>query len=245
MSTPYLEEANLGVLRHVGARERILDVGAGRGKLGEAMRARGNVVHGIELDADAARVAGARLDFVHCGDATRTAELPETIAAGGYDRVVFADVLEHVLDPSTLLLAARPLLRPGGEVLVSLPNVATWTMRLRLLAGDFTYGDSGVLDRTHLRFYTRRTARALLESCGLEVVAEDATPNLARAMLPAVKALLGARGSGNPGALVDSPAYRAYARFIEPFEAGIARTWPALLAFQIVLVGRFRAVDLR
>jgi SAM-dependent methyltransferase len=239
MSTPYLEEANLGVLRHVGAGERILDVGAGRGKLGEAMRARGNVVHGIELDADAARVAGARLDFVHCGDATRTGALPEPIAAGGYDRVVFADVLEHVLDPEALLLAARPLVKPGGEVVVSLPNVATWTMRLRLVTGDFTYGDAGILDRTHLRFYTRRTARALLESCGLTIVAEDATPNLARAALPAVKALLGARGGGDPGALVDSPPYRAYARFVEPFEAAVARAWPALLAFQIVLVGRW------
>jgi 2-polyprenyl-3-methyl-5-hydroxy-6-metoxy-1,4-benzoquinol methylase len=238
MSTPYLEEANLGVLRHVGTGERILDVGAGRGKLGEAMRARGNVVHGIELDADAARAAGGRLDFVHHGDAT--AELPPTIATGGYDRVVLADVLEHVVSPRALLLAARPLLRPGGEVVVSLPNVATWTMRLRLLAGDFTYGDSGILDRTHLRFFTRRTARALLRSCGLELVAEGVTPNLARAALPVVKWLLGP-GDGDPGALVDSPAYQAYARFVEPCEARVARAWPGLLAFQIVLVGRFAA----
>ena len=239
MSTPYLEEANLGVLRHVGTRERILDVGAGRGKLGEVMRARGNVVHGIELDADAARVAGTRLDFVHCGDATRTAELPATIVAGGYDRVVFADVLEHVLAPRPLLLAARPLLRPGGEVVVSLPNVATWTMRLRLLAGDFTYGDSGILDRTHLRFYTRSSARALLRSCGMEVVAEGVTPSLARAALPLVKSILGSGSGGDPGAIVDSPAYQAYARFVEPIEARVAGAWPTLLAFQIVLVARW------
>ena len=122
MSTPYLEEANLGVLRHVGRGERILDIGAGRGRLGEVMRDRGNVVHAIELDADAAEVARPRLDFVYCGDATRTAELPSPIAAGGYDRVVYADVVEHVLEPHTLLSAARPLLRPGGEVVVSLPQ---------------------------------------------------------------------------------------------------------------------------
>ena len=153
--------------------------------------------------------------------------------------MVYADVLEHVLDARALLSAARPLLRPGGEVVVSLPNVATWTMRLRLLSGDFTYGDSGILDRTHLRFFTRRSARALLRASGLEIVAEDVTPNLARAALPVVKSILGDRGAGDPGALVDSPAYQAYARFVEPVEAGVARLWPTLLAFQIVLVGRW------
>ena len=241
MSTPYLEEANLGVLRHVRSGLRILDVGAGRGKLGEAMRARGNVVHGVEVDADAAAVARTRLDFVHCGDATRAADLPSPIAAGGYDMVVFADVLEHVIDPRSLLLAARPLLRTGGVVIVSLPNVATWTMRLRLLAGDFTYGDSGILDRTHLRFFTHRSARTLLGSCGVSIVAEDVTPSLARAALPVVKSVLAGRGPSDPGALVDSPAYQAYARYVEPVEATVARRWPTLLAFQMILVGRFGA----
>jgi 2-polyprenyl-3-methyl-5-hydroxy-6-metoxy-1,4-benzoquinol methylase len=240
MSTSYFDEANQGVLRHVGTGERILDIGAGRGRLGAAMRARGNVVHGVELDVDAAAVARGRLDFVHCGDATRTAELPPEIAAGGYDRVVFADVLEHVLDGRSLLRAARPLLRPGGEVVVSIPNVATWTMRLRLLAGDFTYGDSGTLDRTHLRFFTHRSARALLRSSGLSIVAEDVTPSMARALLPAVKSVLvGRDGGGDPGAIVDSPAYKVYARYVEPIEAGIARLRPTLLAFQMILVARF------
>lgn len=238
MSTPYLEEANLGVLRHVGHGERILDVGAGRGRLGETMRARGNLVHAIELDAAAAEAARGRVDFVHCGDATRIAELPPPIAAGAYDRVVFADVLEHVLDPQALLFAARGLLRPGGEVVVSLPNVATWTMRLRLLAGDFTYGDSGILDRTHLRFFTYRSARALLRSVGLEIQAEDLTPSFARALLPAVKSLV-RQGAPDPAALVESPVYRVYSRFVEPAEAAVCRLWPSLLAFQIVLVGRW------
>lgn len=238
MSTPYLEEANLGVLRHIGRGERILDIGAGRGRLGETMRSRGNVVHAIELDPDAAEIARSRLDFVYCGDATCIAELPPPIAAGGYDRVVFADVLEHVLDPGALLSAARTLVRPGGEVVVSLPNVATWTMRLRLLAGNFTYGDSGILDRTHVRFFTYRSARALLHSVGLEIQAEGLTPSFARAALPAVKSLL-RREIQDPAALVDSPAYRFYARFIEPIEAAVCRLWPGLLAFQIVLIGRW------
>jgi hypothetical protein len=115
-------------------------------------------------------------------------------------------------------------------------------MRLKLLSGDFTYGDSGILDRTHLRFYTHRSARALLASCGLEVVDEDVTPSFARAALPLVKSVVGrSNGSGgDPGAIVDSPAYKAYARFVEPVEAAVARLSPGLLAFQMILVSRFR-----
>src|SRR5690242_14624430 len=133
MGTPYLEEANLGVLRRVGRGERILDVGCGRGKLGESMRARDNLVHGIEIDADAAAVAKGRLDFVQQGDVCDTKRLEEPIASGGYDSIVFADVLEHLVDPLSILKAAKRLMKPGGRVIVSVPNVASWAMRLRLL----------------------------------------------------------------------------------------------------------------
>lgn len=229
MATPYLDEQNLGILRHVRSGERILDVGCGRGRLGEEMRARGNVVHGIELDPDAAATAQGRLDFAHCGDATVLDQLPDEIRAGGYDTLVLADVLEHLINPEDFLRGVTPLLREGGRLLISLPNVASWPTRLRLLAGDFSYGDSGVLDRTHLRFFTRKTARALVTGLGFRVVAEDVTPYFARTLLPVVKRIRQDHG------LVDSPLYRFYARWVEPVEAAVARLRPELLAFQLIL----------
>jgi 2-polyprenyl-3-methyl-5-hydroxy-6-metoxy-1,4-benzoquinol methylase len=238
-TTPYLEEANLGVLRQIATGEKILDVGCGRGRLGQEMRSRGNVVHGIELDEQAAHAAAERLDFVYRGDATDRASLPAPIKDGGYDAIVFADVLEHVPNPLDLLRSMRPLLKREGRVVVSLPNVASWPVRFGLLLGQFEYRDSGVLDRTHLRFFTPRSARALLSEAGFSVEKEDATPYLARATLPVVRSLLPA--SEDAGAIVDSPAYRAYAQWVEPIEARAARAWPGLLAFQVVLVGRPRA----
>jgi 2-polyprenyl-3-methyl-5-hydroxy-6-metoxy-1,4-benzoquinol methylase len=232
MGTPYLDERNLGILRQIRSGERILDVGCGRGCLGEEMRSRGNVVHGIELDPEAAAMAKQRLDLVVCADATVVDQLPVEVRAGQYDTLVLADVLEHMANPQRFLDQVTPLLRPSGRIVVSLPNVASWPMRLRLLAGDFTYADAGILDRTHLRFFTRKTARALIEEAGFRIVAEDVTPYFARVVLPVLKRLRPSEG------LVDSPAYRFYARWVEPVEAAVARLHPPLLAFQNILVGQ-------
>src|SRR5207253_11516920 len=89
--------------------------------------------------------------------------------------VVCADVLEHLASPEWLLERIRGWLRPGGTLLVSLPNVANVSVRLAVLAGRFPYAERGILDRTHLRFYTRRSARELIERSGLRVRAVRAT----------------------------------------------------------------------
>jgi len=81
-----------------------------------------------------------------------------------FDGVVFKDVLEHVADPAALLRDARSLLRPGGRVIASIPNVAHWTVRLRLLFGHFDYTPTGLLDATHLRFFMEASVRALFRT---------------------------------------------------------------------------------
>jgi hypothetical protein len=92
-------------------------------------------------------------------------------AAGSapYDVLLAAAVLEHLRQPGQILYEAQGLLKPGAYVVVSLPNVAHWQSRLRLLLGRFNYQDYGIMDRTHLHFYTLRTGRALLEEQGYEV----------------------------------------------------------------------------
>jgi len=83
-----------------------------------------------------------------------------------FDLVIFGDVLEHLVDPVTSLQAARRLLRPGGKVLICVPNIAHWSIRARLLAGRFDYQAAGILDITHLHFYTRKTAMTLIGEAG-------------------------------------------------------------------------------
>jgi len=86
------------------------------------------------------------------------------------DCVIFSDVLEHTSDPWAVLRRWRSVLAPGGTLVVSLPNVAHKSVLRPLLRGRFDYADEGVLDRTHLRFFTRVTAIEMIEACGFEVI---------------------------------------------------------------------------
>lgn len=107
-----------------------------------------------------------------------------TIGEPPFDVVVAGDVLEHLLDPGAVLDRLRPLVKPDGRLLVSLPNVANVTVRLSLLAGRFEYGPRGILDGTHVRFFTRKTGRRLLASHGFTILSETATPMPLELALP-------------------------------------------------------------
>jgi 2-polyprenyl-3-methyl-5-hydroxy-6-metoxy-1,4-benzoquinol methylase len=244
-SYPYLEEVNEGILRHIrsaptGVRPRVLDVGCGQGSLGAAIAELGYEVWGIEQAAFAASAAETRLARLVEADLTDEADVRKELGHERFDLIVFSDVLEHVYDPLSVLQSYLEYLEPDGRLMISLPNVANWQTRLGLLFGRFTYQDSGVLDRTHIRFFTYRTARQMVERAGLAVEQVDSTPFIARALLPAAKRLL-TRGSAadqapDPRSIIDSPAYRLYMRYLYPLEYRAASLRRPLLAFRIILV---------
>src|SRR5262249_29387460 len=118
---------------------------------------------GLELDPDAAAAARTRLDAVHEGD-IETATPP--LAEGSFDAAVCGDVLEHLRDPLVFLRRLRGWLRPNGTLVASIPNVRHHTVIRSLLAGNWTYEPAGLLDRTHLRFFTRREAEKLFHRAG-------------------------------------------------------------------------------
>jgi methionine biosynthesis protein MetW len=149
----------------------VLDVGCGAGRLSRLLSARGASVTGIERDPRAAARARAHCARVIEADLAGADPLPP---GDLYDAVVCADVLEHLERPDLALAALATHVRPGGLAIVSLPNVAHYEVRLRLLAGRFDYAPSGILDRSHLRFFTRRTALELIRQSGLRVLAVDA-----------------------------------------------------------------------
>lgn len=153
-----------------GAR-RILDLGCSSGALGAALKARQPAeVTGVERDPGYARDAARRLDRVIEGDLERLDLAAE--AAGPFDCVIAADVLEHLRDPWTVLRAAAALLAPGGTTVVSLPNVRYWeTLVTLLVRGTWPRRDQGIFDRDHLRWFTLSDARELLEQAGLRVTA--------------------------------------------------------------------------
>ena len=156
-------------LAMVGFNKSVLEVGCATGYFTKAMVEQGCKVVGIELDPAAAAVAEEWADRVVVGDIDR-GEVWDQIDDESFDVVLCGDVLEHLRDPLEALRSAVRKLKPDGVVVTSLPNVAHGDVRMLLLRGSFRYRDVGLLDRTHIRFFTLETIRELLRDAGLLVV---------------------------------------------------------------------------
>lgn len=168
-------------IRRLPPGRRLLDLGAAGGHLGRAVRDRCAFLAGVEPDPDVPASARAGYDDWRSSDALRAGTWPQP-----FDVVVCADVLEHLPQPERLLEKIRAWLAPGGTLLVSVPNVANVSVRAALAAGRFPYADRGILDRTHLRFFTRATGRQLLEAAGFRILAVEATAMPYELALPAL-----------------------------------------------------------
>jgi 2-polyprenyl-3-methyl-5-hydroxy-6-metoxy-1,4-benzoquinol methylase len=133
----------------------ILDVGCAIGGFGEILKSeRSCEVWGVEINEQAASVAAQKLDKVICGAFDKSIDLP----INKFDCIIFNDVLEHLIDPYSALLHAKTLLRTGGKVIASIPNVRYFDNIWKLIVNrDWEYTQHGILDRTHLRFFTRRS----------------------------------------------------------------------------------------
>lgn len=146
-----------------GAR-RVLDLGCSTGWLAAALKERGPVeVVGIEREPAYAAIAQERCDRVVVGDVQ---DVPRDL--GRFDCLVAADVLEHLVDPWTALDRYVALLEPGCRAVISLPNAAHWTTYAALARGSWPRRPEGIHDATHLRWFTLKDARALLQQAGLQ-----------------------------------------------------------------------------
>lgn len=149
---------------------RVLEVGCAGGQLGRLLRQRGHHVSGIELVPEMAEHARCWLDAVVNADVERDG-FPFPLAS--FDALVFADVLEHLVDPWRVLREAVEVLADDGVVVASVPNVQNIDVICRLLRGRWDYRERGILDRGHLRFFTLHGIRALFAQAGLTVVQVD------------------------------------------------------------------------
>jgi O-antigen biosynthesis protein len=164
------ERTSLSVLAGmVTPGSRVLDLGTGSGALGEHLRAHAAcTVDGVtinEREAELARPHYRRVEVANLEDPGWTS----AFSGEQFDFIVCADVLEHLRDPHRVLHASRELLAPGGRMLISVPNAAYCGLVAELLQGDFTYRNEGLLDRTHLRFFTRRSLVQFLAAEGWAV----------------------------------------------------------------------------
>ncbi len=169
---PYSSHSVILARAGEGRGRRLLDVGAADGFLAEQLTERGYEVTCIEGDQGLAALAAGKCRSVVVADLE--GDLPDL--DGPFDVIVYGDVLEHLKDPLRVFLTLNRLLSPGGTIIVSVPNVAHLWVRLQLLLGRFEYADQGILDRTHLRFFTLGSFRRFLAEAKLTVVELVATP---------------------------------------------------------------------
>lgn len=151
---------------------RILDVGCSTGVLGSQLKERGQYVEctGIELDEAMAENAKKTLDRVIVGNIEEI-DLPKHLDYGYYDCIIFADVLEHLVNPWDVLKRITSFLDTKGMIVASIPNIEHYSTMLHLLTkGSWPYRERGIHDRTHLRFFTIKNIREMFESAGLEII---------------------------------------------------------------------------
>lgn len=162
----------------LGANKRVLELGSAAGHFTRALVADNCRVVAVELDPQAARSLEDVAERVVVGDLSDPEVIASAIDDEGFDVVVAGDVLEHIPDPLSVLQACRPALKPGGFVVVSVPNIAHADIKLQLLAGNFSYQDKGLLDRSHVHFFTRSSVEEMLRDAGFLMI------DLRRVVLP-------------------------------------------------------------
>lgn len=163
----YAKGENPGLLKYLKPNQTVLDVGCSDGSLGLRIRkVFKSKVYGIDVSPKAIETAKNNLDLAILADASFDAL---NLDDDYFDVIIFADVLEHVYDARQLLIRMERYLKPGGYYLISVPNIANWYIRLKLLLGIFDYAEQGILDKTHIRFYTLKTIESTLKNSGFRI----------------------------------------------------------------------------
>ena len=152
-----------------GNPEYILDIGCSKGLTGKLFKDRfkAKYVGGVEVNPDAASVAEEHLDDIYILDLNKE---PLPGKDDFFDLVILGDILEHLIEPYSLLKAVYKKLRNGGQAIISVPNIRNWRILFELIfRGDWRYIDAGVLDKTHLRFFTRKSAERMISEAGFKI----------------------------------------------------------------------------
>jgi glycosyltransferase involved in cell wall biosynthesis len=208
--------------RLAGRKQDVLEIGCGEGFMAEKIAANENCMTGIDvLDQPAKAEVFER--YIQADLTYGLGDAVERLSGKRFDKILLMDVLEHLVNSEKVLREARGLLKSSGQLLVSVPNVANITVRLLLAFGAFNYTERGILDKAHLRFFTRKTARRMLEANGYEVVDEKVT------VMP-IELILGLSPK-NP-----------LMRFAVGMLALFTNIMPSLLGYQIVLVARAKSL---
>ena len=194
---------------------RILDIGTASGTIGRICQGKGFIMHGIEPMAEWANESQTYYDEIVVCDLAHTKD--EYLAS--HHVVICADVLEHMADSEIQLTRLVRLQFPGTLFILSLPNIANIWVRINLLLGKFDYSDRGILDRTHLRFFTRLTAIKMVNSSGLQIERVIPTPIPLNLISPFFSTTIG--------------------KLLHSALARLTRAFPTLLGYQFIMTAKY------
>lgn len=166
---------------------RLLDIGCGAGDNARILSAAGWHITGITLSQHEHSIASRFCEQVYVQDLENG--IPLELQSDKFDLVLMSHVLEHLRNPNNLLVQVRGMLTSEGRIAVALPNVAHYSQRLKLLRGEWSYTQHGLMDNTHLKFYTHSTSRDLLTQAGFRILKDQAVGGLpwylSRKVIPA------------------------------------------------------------
>lgn len=190
----------------------ILDIGAGSGVIGHTLRDEGFAeLYAVEPDGSAAQACAEYYNAVHTSI--------EKFQDKKFDAIIILDVLEHIATPETFFNIASSMLKPGGTMIVSVPNFYHWSMRFLLLFGLLEYTDRGLFDKTHLQFFSQKRLNNLFERENIHITERDVSISPAEFVLPEW--------------IVRTPFFKAFS----VTRLWCARLWKNLGAYQFLLIG--------
>lgn len=160
---PY--EVHSIVNKKIEENSKVLDIGCAAGYFAKELQKKNCKTWGVEMNREAAKVAEKYCEQVVVLDLEKEKKLP--FKKGMFDYILFLDVLEHVRNSQGNLHYFSQFLKPDGKIVLSIPNIAHISMRLKLLLGNFDYEKKGIMDETHVHFYTRKTLQELIQKSGL------------------------------------------------------------------------------
>ncbi len=159
--------------------KKILDLGCGNGKLGQALKERGALVHGCEISEKIVTIAGQKLDKVFVFDAEND---DFNLLDKDYDFIIASEVIEHLFLPEVFLLNLKKIMMPACRLIITTPNFLLWTNRCRMFFGKFEYTERGFLDESHIHFFCYNSLKFLAEKAGFKI---EASNNIIHPKIPA------------------------------------------------------------
>ena len=195
---------------------KILDIGCAQGYIAKKLSHLGHEVTGIESDKQAAALAKEYCKKIHiCNLDNKIPKLKKEY----FDILIFGDIIEHLKAPEQVLHHLLKSLKPKGLVIISVPNIANIYIRLNLLLGRFNYTKKGILDRTHLHFYTLKTIKKFIRKLDLRIIKTDKTPIPLPLVFP-------------------STAKGKLFNFIHQINYLFTKIWKKLFAFQFIILAK-------